>query len=128
MLMVRHFIDDKIVTSQNNTVSIETIGNLKNNFKEQDLNLTSRIMSTESGINALPFLNVEHIFTNANEKSFFYTRNFTKATAINSTFFNGKSFHPLNTFKGINTREEKRMKRIIERKEDCFESLKKTQN
>ena len=123
--MVRRFIDDIIVISENNTVPIEIIENFKNTFKEHDLNLTSTIMSSEKGINALPFLDVEHIFTKANEKSFFYTRNFTKATAINSTFLNGKSFHPLNTFKGIITGEEKRMKRTNERKEDYFESLKK---
>ena len=35
----------------------------------------------------------------------------TKAKAINSTFLNGKSFHPLNTFEAIITGEEKRMKR-----------------
>ena len=68
--MVRRFVDDIIVISENNTVSIEIIENLKNTFKEHDLNLTSTIMSSQSGINALPFLDVEHIFTKANEKSF----------------------------------------------------------
>ena len=57
-------------------------------------------------------------------KNFFYTRNFTNATAINYTYFNGKSFHPLNIFKGVITRKEKRMKRINERKVDYYESLK----
>ena len=104
--MVRHFIDNIIIISENNTVSIEIIETLKNTFKEHNLNLTSTTMSTESGINALPFLDVEHIFTKANGKSFFYTRNFTKATSFNSTFSNGKSFYPLNTFKGIITGEE----------------------
>ena len=107
-LMVRRFVDDIIIISENNTVSIEIIENLKNTFKERDLNLTSTITSNGSGINTLPLLDVEHIFTKANEKSFFYTRNFTKAKAINSTFLNGKSFHPLNTFKGIITGEEKK--------------------
>ena len=38
---------------------------------------------------------------------------------------NGKSFHPLNNCKGIITGEEKRMKRINEKKENYYESLKK---
>ena len=67
-------------------------------------------MSTESWINELPFLDVELLFTKANKMSFLYTRNFTKATTINSTFLNGKNFHSLHTFKGIITMEEKRMK------------------
>ena len=79
-LMVRRFIDDIIVISENNSVSIKIIENPKSSFKEHDLNLTSTIMSTENGINTLPFLDVEHIFTKANGKSFFFTSNFTKAT------------------------------------------------
>ena len=87
--------------------------------------MTSTIISAENGVDKLPFLDIEHILTRANEKSFFYTKNFTKANAVNSTFLNGKSFHPLNIFKGIISGEEKRMKRINEKKEDYYESLKK---
>ena len=50
-------------------------------------------------------------------------KNFTKKTAINSPFFNGKSFQPLNTFKAIITGEEKIMRRLNERNEDYHESL-----
>ena len=124
-LMVRRFIDDIIIISENETVSKEIIENLKHTFKEHNLDLTSTIMSTENKTTTLPFLDVEHVLTKENAKSFFYTRNFTKITAINSTFLNGKSFHPLNTFKAIITGEEKRMKRLNERKEDYTESLNK---
>ena len=85
--------------SESNTVSVEVIEDLKITFKKYDEDLTSTIMSAEFGVDTLPFLDIEHIFSGANEKSFFYTRNFTKATAINSTFLNGKPFHPLNIFK-----------------------------
>ena len=57
-------------------------------------------------------------------KNIFYPRNFTNATSIKYIYFNGKSFHPLNIFKGVISREEKRMKRINERKVDYYESLK----
>ena len=124
-LMIRRFIDDIIIISENETVSTEIIENLKTTFKEHNLNLTSTIMSTENKTTTLPFLDIEHVLTKENTKSFFYTRNFTKITAINSTFLNGKSFHPLNTFKAIITGEEKRMKRLNERKEDYYESLNK---
>ena len=51
--MVRRFIDDIIVISENNTVSTEIINNLKNTCKEHNLNLTSTIMSTENRISIL---------------------------------------------------------------------------
>ena len=82
-------------------------------------------MSIESKITKLPFLDVEHVLTRENENNFFYTRNFTKETAINSTFLNGKSFHPLNIFKAIITGEEKKMRRLNERNKDYHESLDK---
>ena len=123
--MVRRFIDDIIIISENETLSTEIIEDLKNTFKKHNLNLTSTIMSTENKTNTLPFLDVEHVLTKENTKSFFYTRNFTKITAINFNFLNGKSLHPLNTFKAIITGEEKRMKRLNERKEDYYESLNK---
>ena len=124
-LFIRRYIDDILLISESLLVSKEIIKDLKKTFKEHDLDLTSTIMSAENGVDKLPFLDIEHILTRENEKSFFYTRNFTKATAVNSTFLNGKSFHPLNIFKGIITGEDKRMKRINERKEDYYESLNK---
>ena len=42
-----------------------------------------------------------------------------------SSFLNGKSFHPLNTFKAIIIGEDKTVKRFNERKEDYYESLNK---
>ena len=46
----------------------EIIENLKNTFKEHNLNLTSTIMPTEKRKNILPFLIVEHILTKENGK------------------------------------------------------------
>ena len=49
----------------------------------------------------LLFLDVEHIFTEENEKKNFYSKNFTKITAMNYNILNGKLFHPLKTFKAL---------------------------
>ena len=69
-LMIRRYIDDILLILESYTVSIEIIKNFKNTFKEYDLDLTSTIMSAESGMDALLFLDVEHIFIGANEKYF----------------------------------------------------------
>ena len=76
--MIRRYIDNIIMISESNTVSIEIIENLKNTFKEYHLYLTSTIMSTGSGVDGLPFSDIENILTEANEKSFFYTKNLKK--------------------------------------------------
>ena len=126
--LVRRYIDDIIFISKNKSVSDEVIADLIYTFDKFNLKLTYTNMSTEDNNLTLPFLDVEHVLTKENNKSFFYTRNFIKPTAINSTFLNGKSFHPLNIFKGIISGEEKRMKRLNERNEDYQESLKKLKN
>ena len=105
-------------------MSIEIIENLKNTFKEHDLNLTSTIMSAENGINTLPFLNVEHIFTKAillKQKTFIHQK-FYESHSNKFNLFKWKLILSINTFKGIITGEEKRMKRI---NEENYESLKK---
>ena len=103
-VIVRRFIDNIILISEDKIVSHEKIENLKSTFKECNLSLTSDItMSIENTITTFPFLDVEHVMTREKENSFFYTRNFTKETAINSTIMYGKSFLSLNIFKAIIT-------------------------
>ena len=53
-LMARRFIDDIIIKSENEAVSTAIIENLKNTFKEHNLNLTSAIMPTENKTNTIP--------------------------------------------------------------------------
>ena len=53
--MIRRYIDNIIMISESNTVSIEIIENLKNTFKEYHLYLKSTIMSTESGVDGYLF-------------------------------------------------------------------------
>ena len=127
-ILIRRYIDDIIFIAKNKTVSDEVITDLKNSFEKFNLKITYTNMSTEDNNLTLPFLDIEHVLTKENNRSFFYTRNFIKPTAINSTFLNGKSFHPLNIFKGIISGEEKRMKRLNERNEDYQESLNKLKN
>ena len=85
-------------------------------------------MSIKSKNSTLPFLDVQHILIKEGNKSFFKTKNFIKKTAQNSKFLDGKSYHPLNVFKGIITGEEKRMRRLNETEEDYKESLKILEN
>ena len=66
-LFIRRYIDDILLISESNTVSIEILESLKITFKKYDLDLTSTIMSAESGMDALPILDIEYIFTGANE-------------------------------------------------------------
>ena len=78
VLMIRRYIEYILLILESNKVSIEIIENLKNTFKEYDLYLTSTIMSTESGVDGLPFSDIELILVEANEKSFFNTKNLKK--------------------------------------------------
>ena len=55
-------------------------------------------MSTEDKNLTLRFLDIEHVLTKENNKSFFHIINFTKKNRCKFIFLNGKSFHPLNIF------------------------------
>ena len=59
------------------------------------------------------------------KKKGFKTKNFTKPTAENSTFINGKSFHPKHVYRGIVYSESKRMRRLNEQDNDYQISLQK---
>ena len=63
-------------------------------------------------------------YVNSITLAVFYTRYLTKATAVHFTFLKGKSFQPLNIFKGIITGKEKKIKIVNERKEDYYKSFK----
>ena len=70
-LMVRRFIDEIIFISEDRIVTEEIIENLKSTFREYNLMLISTTMSIKNTITKLPFLDVEHVLTRENEKSFF---------------------------------------------------------
>ena len=84
-LFVRRYIDDILLISESNTVSVEIIKDINKSFIEYDLDLTLTTMSAENGVDKLLFLDIEHILLEQTKK-FFYTRNFAKATPITILF------------------------------------------
>ena len=127
-LLIKRFIDDIILIAQNDFIAEQIIENIKEEFQKYGLQITSKTMSTKDKNNMLPFLDVQHILIKEGNNNFFKTKNFIKKTAENSTFLNGKSYHPLNVFKGIITGESKRMRRLNETDEDYKDSLKILEN
>jgi hypothetical protein len=61
--------------------------------------------------------------TNKDYSKNFIVTDYTKPTAINSTFINGRSFHPVHIFKGIIFGEAKRLRRLNETEEGYRMSL-----
>ena len=121
VFLIKRFIDDIVFISENKETAKEVIINLKDTFEKHNLKITSSIMSEDN--TTVPFLDVEHVLNNDSEIKSFKTKNFIKETAKNSTFLNGRSYHPLNVFKGIITGEIKRLKRLNEDEKDFKESL-----
>ena len=100
---------------------------LRENFEEEGLELTFRIVSTKEEDQKLEFLDVLHC-TNKSQTKGFTIKNFIKPTAENATFINGKSFHPSHVYKGIIIGEAKRMERLNENKEDYEKSIEQLEN
>ena len=121
VFLIKRFIDDIVFISENKETAKEVIKNLKDTFEKHNLKITSSIMSEDN--TTVPFLDVEHVLNNDSEIKSFKTKNFIKETAKNATFLNGRSYHPLNVFKGIITGEIKRLKRLNEDEKDFKESL-----
>ena len=89
---------------------------------ENELELSFRYVNiAELGL-CLEFLNVEHKINNSPVGGF-YTSNFVKPTALDHTFLNGKSFHPIHIFKSIVFSEAVRLRRLNETQSDYLASL-----
>ena len=68
------------------------------------------------------FLDVNHCVTIEDDFGF-VTKDFVKPTAEGRQFINGISHHPQTTFKSILFGEAIRLRRLNQRKDDCFSSL-----
>ena len=97
--LIRRFIDDIVFISESKEIANEIIKSLKDTFEKHNLEITSSIMS--KGNKIIPFLDVEHVLNTDREIKSFQTRSFIKETTKNSTFINGRSYHPQNVFKKI---------------------------
>lgn len=118
----KRFIDDILYITEENENSEKINNGLIREFAKHGLELTFREMSTSKKQDKVEFLDVLHC-TNKKSTRKFITKNFTKPTAINSTFINGRSFHPTHIFKGIIFGEAKRLRRLNETDEGYKKSL-----
>ena len=114
--LFKRFIDDiiYIVEDDNNSEIIQQ--RLEQEFKKYDLELTTRTMTTRDKFGKVEFLDVLHE-SKESAKGKFITTNYTKPTAIRSTFLNGKSYHPNSIFRGIIIGEAKRLIKLNEEKQ-----------
>ena len=123
-VIFQRFIDDIIYITREEDHN-ETIKKaLVKNFKDYELDLTFREVSTGGYEQQVEFLDVLHV-TDENSPHGFYTKDFIKPTAVGHQFLNGRSFHPNTVYRSIITGEANRMSRLNERTEDLDESLKR---
>ena len=120
----KRFIDDILYITEDNGNSEIINGRLEEEFGKYDLKLTFREMATNKHNSQVEFLDVLHC-ANKNYTKNFIIKDFTKPTATNSTFINGKSFHPVHIFKGIIFGESKRLRRLNETEIGYAKSLEK---
>ena len=109
----RRFIDDIIFITNGDNDAEEIKLKLTDYFGKYDLKLTYREITTKIEGEKVEFLDVLHC-TNHQATGNFMITDFVKPTAINATFLNGKSAHPLHIFKGIILGEAKRLRRLNE--------------
>ena len=118
------FIDDIMLITKDDDNCDLIQNKLLQEFKNNGLDLTFRVISTKDENKTIEFLDVWHEIRKTETKKFI-TKNYTKPTAEHSTFINGKSFHPRHVYRGIILGESKRMMRINEKEEDYQRSLEK---
>ena len=109
----RRFIDDIIFITNDDDDSEIIKSMLTQKFEKYDLQLTYREISTRNEGKNVEFLDVNHCTNNKIRGNFLIT-DFVKPTAVNSTFLNGKSSHPLHVFKSIIIGGAKRLRRLNE--------------
>ena len=118
----QRYIDDIIYITSNKEFSETIKGLLKNRFSEFGLQLTFREIETTMKGASLEFLDVLHE-VNPKAPRGFITTDFTKPTAINHTFIDGRSHHPPHVFRGIVFGEGKRLRRLNETDEGYRSSI-----
>ena len=118
----KRFIDDIIIITKDNEDPEFIKEKLVGEFGGFNLHLTFREISTKDEGSQVEFLDVLH-YTNKQGKRNFLVKDFVKPTAINATFLNGKSFHPVHIFKGIILGEGKRLRRLNETEEGFQNSI-----
>ena len=121
--LFQRYIDDIMYFSEEKEHCIMMKQTLTDNFNKYGLKLTFREIYTGNAANCeIEFLDVLHVSDPSASKGFF-TKDYTKPTAINQTFLNGRSHHPKHIFTAIIKGEAKRRERLNERKNDFLQSI-----
>ena len=126
-IIFKRFIDDIIYIKIDNPDNLILKSRLEEEFKNYGLELTFRETSTKETNGEVEFLDVLHKIKRSENKKFIIT-DFIKPTARNSTFLNGKSYHPNHVFKGIITGEAKRLSKLNEEEDGYQLSLERLRN
>ena len=103
-------------------ITLEIEGALKDVFGQNGLQLTFRKINTHQNEGNVEFLDVNHVIDH-NALHGFITKDFIEPTAINRTFFSGKSHYPPLAFQSITYCKAIRIRRLNKTQEGYLCSL-----
>ena len=128
-VIFKRFIDDIVWLSYNLDTTNEIQNLVSFTFEENKLEVLFRRICTEENQqqSRMEFLDVEHQIDRKSVAGFF-TRDYTKPTAMERTFLHGQSHHLPAVFKSIVFGEAVRLRRLNEQDETYHENLLKLRN
>ena len=127
VVIYKRFIDDItfIAIGENSRQNI--IKAIENSLGKVGLQITTKLFNTKCSDQQVEFFDVLH--KHSSDSPFkFVTSNYVKKTALDRTFINGASYHPLWVFQSIAVSEAMRMRRICEDKTDYDTNLEYLKN
>ena len=126
-VIYKRFIDDIIFIAIGKNSTQNIIEAIENSLGKVGLQITIKLFNTKCSDQQVEFLDVLH--KHSSDSPFkFVTSNYVKKTALDRTFINGTSYHPLWVFQSIVVSEAMRMRRICEDKTDYDTSLEYLKN
>ena len=121
-VIYKRFIDDIICIAIGENSTQNIIKAIENSLGKVGLQITTKLFNIKCSDQQVEFLDVLH--KHSSDSPFkFVTSNYVKKTALDRTFINGTSYHPLWVFQSIVVSEAMRMRRICEDKTDYDTSL-----
>ena len=126
-VIYKRIIDDIIFIAIRENSAQNIIKAIENSLGKVGLQTTTKLFNTKCSDQQIEFLDVLH--EHSSDSPFkFVTCNYVKKTALDRTFINGTSYHPLWVFQSIVVSEAMRMGRICEDKTDHDTSLEYLKN
>ena len=126
-VIYKRFINDIIFIAIGENSTQNIIKAIENSLGKVGLQITTKLFNTKCSDQQVEFLDVLH--KHSSDSSFkFVTSNYVKKTALDRTFINGASYHPLWVFQSIVVSEAMRMQRIYKDKTDYDTSLEYLKN